>query len=320
MDAVGFPETLREAVVYFADVDVAIDCFAKVRWPEGVECPTCGSKDVIYLKNQRRWKCRNDHPKRQFSVKVGTIFEDSAIGLDKWLPAIWLVTNCKNGISSYEIARDLGVTQKSAWFMLHRARLAMQARSFDKKLCGEVECDETFIGGKVQNMHRHSKRKIKAVNDGQWGKTLVLGLLQRDGHVRAAVAPNRHKHQVMKHIKTNVEPGSFLATDDYAGYDGLAEQYQHYIVNHAIEYVWGEGRVHTNGMENFWSLLKRTLKGTYVSVDPMHLFRYLDEQCFRFNFRKLTVQERFLIVLSHVIGQRLTYAELTGKTGEVDPI
>jgi transposase-like protein len=306
------PTNLKDAIVFFSDEDVAVEFLRDIRWPGGVECPTCGSKDVYYLKTQRRWKCKNEHSKQQFSVKVGTIFEDSPIGLDKWLPAAWLVTNCKNGISSYELARDLKVTQRTAWFMLHRVRHSMHLLTNDK-LSGECEADETFIGGKVQNMHRRSKRKIKAVNDGNWGKTVVMGLLQRDGDVRAAVAPNRHKAHVTAHIRNNVAPGSFLATDDYTGYDGLAEDYQHYIVNHAMEYVWGQGRVHTNGMENFWSLLKRTLKGTYVSVDPFHLVRYIDEQCFRFNKRRLTDAERFVIVLAQTIGRRLTYNELTGK-------
>jgi transposase-like protein len=306
------PTNLKDAIVFFSDEDVAVEFLRDIRWPDGVECPTCGSKDVYYLKTQRRWKCKNEHPKQQFSVKVGTIFEDSPIGLDKWLPAAWLVTNCKNGISSYELSRDLKVTQRTAWFMLHRVRHSMHLLSNDK-LSGECEADETFIGGKVQNMHRRSKRKIKAVNDGNWGKTVVMGLLQRDGDVRAAVAPNRHKAHVTEHIRNNVAPGSFLATDDYTGYEGLAEHYQHYIVNHAMEYVWGQGRVHTNGMENFWSLLKRTLKGTYVSVDPFHLVRYIDEQCFRFNKRRMTDGERFVIVLAQTIGRRLTYDELTGK-------
>lgn len=318
MDAAGFPETLQEAIVYFSDQSVAIDFLKQVRWPEDVECPTCGSTEVIYLKNQRRWKCKNDHPKRQFSVKVGTIFEDSPVGLDKWLPAAWLVSSCKNGISSYELAKDLGVTQKTAWFMLHRVRVAMRARSFDTKLCGEVEADETWVGGKTHNMHRHSKRKIRAVNDGHWGKTIVLGLLERKGHVRAMVAPNRKAPHVNANIKNNVELGSSLYTDDANVYKDLNGEFVHQYIDHVASYV--NGRVHTNGLENFWSLLKRTLVGTYVSVDPIHLFRYLDEQCFRYNFRKLTDQEKFMIVIAHVIGQRLTYAELTGKTGEVDPI
>lgn len=303
------PETLQEAIQFFSDPDVATEFLRDIRWPDGVECPTCGSKEVIYLKNQRRWKCRSNHPKQQFSAKVGTIFEDSPIGLDKWLPAAWLIMTCKNGISSYELSRDLGVTQKTAWFLLHRVRLAMQAESF--KLSGEIEGDETFIGGKVRNMHKRSKRKIEAMNDGNWGKTVVLGLLERKGHVRAMVAPNRKTRHVHSHVLQNVEPGSALYTDEADVYKQLNGEFVHAFVNHLSQYV--EGRVHINGLENFWSLLKRTLGGTYVSVDPLHLFRYLDEQCFRYNFRKLTDGERFLILIAQVIGRRLTYAQLVGK-------
>ncbi len=318
MDGSGFPETLHEAITYFADPDVATTFIRDIRWPNGIECPTCGSGDVLYLPNQRRWKCRSKHPKQQFSVKNGTIFEESPVGLDKWLPAMWLVTNCKNGISSYEIARDLGVTQKTAWFMDHRIRLAMRAKSFDSKLCGEIEADETFIGGKVRNMHKRSKRRIKANNDGNWGKTVVLGLLERNGHVRAMVAPSRKTPHVRNHVLENVEPGSALYTDEADVYKHLNGEFAHAFVNHISQYV--DDRVHINGMENFWSLLKRTLGGTYVSVDPIHLCRYIDEQCFRYNYRKLTDLERFMIVVAQVIGKRITYAELTGKTGEKDPI
>lgn len=289
----ALPTTLQEAIVYFSDPDVATEFVRDLRWPKGVQCPTCGSGNVWYLAAQRRWKCKNRHPKQQFSAKVGTIFEDSALGLDKWLPAVWLVTNCKNGISSYELSRDLGVTQKSGWFMLHRIRLAMQARSFDK-LAGEVEADETFIGGKVNNMHSKSSRKRKARNAELWGKTVVLGLLERNGDVRAAVAPNRRKEHVHGHVRMHVEPGSTLYTDEFVNYSTLPE-FAHQFVDHVQQYV--NGRVHTNGLENFWSLLKRTLGGTYVSVDPFHLIRYVDEQCFRYNYRKLTDMERFLRIM-----------------------
>jgi transposase-like protein len=304
------PTSLKDAIVYFADQDVAIEFFRDIRWPNGVECPTCGSKDVYYLATQRRWKCKNAHPKQQFSVKLGTIFEDSPIGLDKWLPAVWLVTNCKNGISSYELSRDLDVTQRTAWFMLHRVRHAMRLLSFEK-LSGEVEADETFIGGKIQNMHKTARRRIRAKEGETWGKTVVLGLLQRDGQMRAAVAPNRRKHAVDGNVRLNVEPGSTIYTDDFTSYMYLSDEYVHEMVNHLEAYV--KGRVHTNGLENFWSLLKRGLKGTYVSVDPFHLARYLDEQCFRFNQRHLTDAERFVIVLAQTIGRRMTYDELTGK-------
>jgi transposase-like protein len=305
------PTTLKEAIVYFSDMDVATGFVRDIRWPKGVECPTCGSKQVSYLSTRRVWKCKNKHPRRQFTVKVGTIFEDSPLGLDKWLPAVWLVTNCKNGISSYELSKDLGVTQKSAWFMLHRVRLAMQSQSFEK-MSGEIEADETYVGGKVANMHRRSKRKIKAVNEGNWGKSIVLGLLHREtGEVRAKVAPSRRKHPIHENITANVNPGAILYTDIHHGYDDLPAEILRQAVNHLSSYV--EGRVHVNGLENFWSLLKRTLGGTYVSVDPMHLFRYLDEQCFRYNRRYLTDAERFALVIGQVIGRRITYAQLTGK-------
>jgi transposase-like protein len=307
---VPLPTNLKDAIVYFSDQDVAIEFFRDVRWPNGAECPTCGSKDVYYLKTQRRWKCKNEHPKQQFSVKVGTIFEDSPIGLDKWLPAVWLVTNCKNGISSYELARDLKVAQRTAWFMLHRVRHAMRMLSFEK-MSGEIEADETFIGGKVINMHKAKKRRVQQFGR-RGNKTTVLGLLERErGEVRALVAPSHSKRHVEPHIYTNVATGSSIYTDCCASYEDLGGDFAHQMVDHISAYV--DGRVHTNGLENFWALLKRALKGTYVSVDPCHLFRYLDEQCFRFNKRRLTDAERFVIVLAQTIHRRLTYDELTGR-------
>jgi transposase-like protein len=306
------PTNLKDAIVYFSDQDVAIEFLRDIRWPNGVTCPTCGSKDVTYLATQRRWKCKVKHSQQQFSVKVGTIFEDSPIGLEKWLPATWLVTNCKNGISSYELSRDLDVTQRTAWFMLHRVRHAMRLVSFEK-FEGETEADETFIGGKLKNMHMKSKRRNRAGREGSnWGKSVVLGLLNREsGEVRAKVASNRNKKAVHGNLRENVAIGSKLYTDDFNAYMDLKPDFIHDVVNHLESYV--NGRVHTNGMENFWSLLKRTLGGTYVSVDPFHLFRYLDEQCFRFNKRRMTDVERFIIVLAQSIGRRITYDELTGK-------
>jgi transposase-like protein len=312
------PKTLQEAIQYFTDPVNCREYLMPRRWPNGVECPTCGTKKVSFLANQNRWQCSNKHSKRQFSIKVGTIFEDSPLGLDKWLPAVWFVTNCKNGISSYEIHRDLGVTQKTAWFMLHRIRAAMQEQN-DAKLSGEIEADETFVGGKIQNMHKKSRRKIKADNDPAWGKTIVLGLLERDGKVRAAVAPNRRKHAVHTHITDNVAKGSKIYTDDFNAYDNLPEGFDREFVNHLSAYV--RDRVHTNGLENFWSLLKRTLKGTYVSVDPAHLFRYLDEQSFRYNNREaMSDADRFSAVLSQIVGKRVTYAQLIGKEEETKPV
>ncbi len=310
MDKVGNPETLIEAILHFSDLDVATEFVASLRWPDGPVCPACGLVDEkhYYLKTRRVWKCRSC--KKQFSVKRGTIFEDSPIGLDKWLPAVWLIANCKNGISSYELAKDLGVTQKTAWFMLHRIRLAMQTGTFEK-LDGQVEADETFIGGKARNMHK-SKREQKISGRGASGKVAVLGLLERHGKVRTKVVPNTKWRTLQVEVRQNVESGSEVHTDALRAYRGLDPEYLHKVVDHAEKYV--DGHVHTNGIENFWSLLKRGIKGTYVSVEPYHLFRYLDEQAFRFNEREVEDRDRFAKALESAADRRLTYGELTGQT------
>jgi transposase-like protein len=307
------PTTLLEAIRYFSDPDVCLNFMVKLRWPDGiVKCPTCGSPEVRFLASRRIWECKTKHPKRQFSVKVGTIFEDSALGLDKWLAAIWMIANDKNGISSYEIHRALGVTQKTAWFMLHRIRLAMQDGSVEK-LSGTVEADESFIGGKARNMHKH-KRALKITGTGGAGKTIVAGLLERhsDQHskIKASVIQDRSGDTLQPLVRAHVAKGSELFTDDLAAYDGLGADYQQAFINHAEKYV--EGRVHTNGLENFWSLLKRALGGTYVSVEPFHLFRYLDEEAFRFNERGKNDAGRFNKVAKSVTGKRLTYKKLIG--------
>jgi transposase-like protein len=307
------PRTLQQAIIHFADPDNCLNFMVERRWPNGVECPTCGSKEVRFISTRRLWECKSQHSKRQFSAKIGTIFEDSALPLDKWLIAIWMVANCKNGVSSYEVHRALGITQKSAWFMLHRIRLAMQTQSF-VKLGGkgkEVEVDETFIGGKARNMHPAVHRR-RIVQGGPHDKVIVMGMLERGGEVRAQVLPHRRKPLIQQEVRNHVAADSALMTDKLQSYDGLIRDYCHYVIDHAEAYV--DGKVHTNGLENFWSLLKRGLKGTYVSVEPFHLFRYLDEQTFRYNFRKLEHDGlRFEHVASHVIGKRLTYSELTGK-------
>ena len=305
------PQNLLEAVRYFSDLDVCVEFVAKLRWAAGPVCERCGGIEHSYLKTRRLWKCKSC--KRQFSVKVGTIFEDSALGLDKWLPAIWLIANSKNGISSHELARALGVTQKSAWFMLHRIRLAMQTGSFDK-FTGEVEVDETFIGGRARNMHA-KVRKAKEISHSNLHKTLAFGALERndDGpsQVSVAVIDDRSRETLRAEIDARVETGSAIYSDEWRGYTGLESDYAHKTVNHAVEYVVGQ--VTTNGIENFWSLLKRGLHGTYVSVEPFHLFRYLDERVFTFNTRDLTDLGRFSVALSQISGRRLTYAALTGQ-------
>ncbi len=260
-----------------------------------------------FLSTRGIWKCKGCE--KQFSVKLGTIFEDSPLGLDKWLPAVWLTANSKNGISSHELGRALGVTQKSAWFMLHRIRLAMQTGSFDK-LNGEVEVDETYIGGKARNMHK-GVRDQKITSRGTADKTIVVGVRQRDGETRASVIPDTKRRTLQKQVADNVMYGSTVYTDDLRSYSGLDFAYNHATVDHAEKYV--DGRAHTNGIENFWSLLKRGLNGTYVSVEPFHLFRYLHERLFAYNLRELDDYGRFAAVLRAVTGRRLTYAGLTGK-------
>lgn len=309
--------SLLQAIRHFGDKENCRKFMVQMRWADGVvRCPNCGSDDVVYLATQDRYKCYGKHPKAQFSLKVGTIFEDSPIGLDKWLPAAWLVINCKNGISSYELHRDLGVTQKTAWFMLHRVRLAMQTGTFTTPLSGEVEVDETFIGGKARNMHA-DKRAERIHGRGVTGKAVVMGMLERGGHVRVKVVAKRNKKTLQTEIKNNVAPGSEIFSDELLSYWGLDQDFIHQIINDAEEYV--RGNVHTNGMENFWSLLKRGLNGTYISVEPFHLFRYLDEQMFRYNYRDLSDAQRFQAVVKQIVGRRVTYAELTGKTESVQP-
>jgi len=316
------PKTLQEAIRYYSDPDVTFAILVAVRWPNGVTCQTCGDKTPIFLPHRRLWECRNKHAKRQFSVKKNTIFESSPIGLDKWFTAIWLIDNCKNGVSSMELHRAIGVTQKTAWFMLHRVRLAMQRGSFEK-IGGEVEVDETYIGGKARFMHAH-KRAEKIKGTGGMGKVAVMGLLARHGNgkdhstVRTEVVENVKRPTLHERIAEHVEPGSEVFTDALKSYEKLPPEYVHKVIDHAECYV--KGNVHTNGLENFWSLLKRSIKGTYTSVEPFHLFRYLDEQAFRFNERKLTDAERFAETLASVAGKRLTYKELIGETASPEPL
>jgi transposase-like protein len=303
------PGTLVEAIRYFADQDVCVEFVAKLRWPDGPVCPRCEGREHSYLTTRRLWKCKSC--KKQFSVKVGTIFEDSAIKLDTWLIAIWLIANSKNGISSHELGRALGITQKSAWFVLQRIRLAMQAGSFDN-FDGEVEIDETFIGGKARNMHPRV-RKQKITGRGMAGKVTVAGALQRGGKVRVAVIEDTKRGTLEAHVREHVAEGATVYTDALGSYKDLTDLgYEHRTIDHAEKYV--DGRIHTNGLENFWCLLKRGLKGTYISVEPFHLFRYLDERVFTYNMRELTDLGRFSAVLAAVSGRRLTYAQLTGRT------
>jgi transposase-like protein len=310
-----FPMTLTECVRYFADPKVCLEFMAQLRWPDGVECPRCGRKDVRFISTRGLWECKGKHAKKQFSVKVGTVLEDSALPLDKWLIAIWIEANSKNSCSSYELAATLGITQKSAWFMQQRIRLAMQKGSFRAPLSGEVEIDETFIGGKARNMHP-GKRKAKG--SGVVGKAVVLGLLERHGEVRTKVVGNNRRSTLYPEIRKHVESGSNVFTDKLHTYDNLGLiHYFHHVIDHAECYV--KGNVHTNGLENFWALFKRCIKGTHVSVEPFHLFRYLDAETFRFNNRKNSPLGRFLLASAGVIGKRLTYKSLIGEADKELP-
>jgi len=321
------PKTLTAAIAFYADKNYAFNAAVELRWPGGkVLCPRCNGAKHSFIKTRKIWFCYDC--KKQFTVKVGSIFEDSPLGLDKWMTAVWMIANCKNGISSYELGKALGVRQNSAWFMLHRIREAMKgSKMFKLGGSGEggpVEVDEAFIGPNPQKMHRTRRLKLRKAENGMIAKTIVMGMLDRDSRqVRAQVVPNVRRETLQNAILNQIEGGAKVYTDNHYGYDNLeylgAQDYIHETVTHINEYVRGE--VHTNGIENFWSLLKRTLRGTYVAVEPFHLDAYVTEQVFRFNNRAtkdnpLNDADRFALVMSQVGGKRLTYAQLTGKTGQ----
>jgi transposase-like protein len=307
----GTPKTLLEAITYFADPARAHAYAVKYRWPNGIACPRhgCGSADVQVLYSRNMWRCKEC--KRDFSVKVGTIFEHSPIPLTKWLPAIWLLTNTKNGTSSCELARDLGVTQKTAWFMFHRIREGMRGKTY-ARLGPRVEVDETYVGGRKRVSHPLAALGRKHLGP-RAGKTIVLGLVERSernraGNVRAMVVPNVTRATLHGAISEHVERGSTVYTDSWPAYTGLLD-YMHYVINHDEDYV--RGHIHTNTIENFWSLLKRSLKGTYICARPFHLSRYVDEQAFRFNTRDVKDGIRFAMALKRTDDTRLTYKTLT---------
>lgn len=314
----SYPTTLQDAIKYFSDEQTCINAVAEMRWEDGkVVCEGCGEiGNTIWLANQKRWKCRGC--KKQFSVKQGTIFHDSPLGLDKWFVAMWMLANCRNGVSSHELARTIGITQKSAWHMLHRIRKAMEDQD-GGKLGGDgkiVEADETFVGGKVKNMHK--SRRVKGMNYSAGnGKAIVMGMLERGGKVRAGVIADRKLSTMREPVAETVAEGSKLMTDEHACYPFIAKEQSlaHEVIEHIEGYV--RAHVHTNGIENFWSTLKRGLNGTYISVEPFHLDRYVDEQVFRFNRRgkEFNDASRFKSVLKDVVGRQLTFAELTGRVG-----
>lgn len=308
----NLPTTLLGVTKYLSDPQVCIDIVKFMRWGESEPvCQHCGETGAYFLASRKIFKCKKC--RKQFSVKMGTIFEESAVGLNKWLIAIWQLVNCKNGISSYELGKGIGVTQRTAWFMLQRIRTAMSNGTIEK-MTGTIEIDEAYIGGLPKNMHQSKKARFVSRYTRQFprNKTAVVGMVERGGQVRAKVVHKGNtlkREDVMPIIKQNIEPESHVMTDEAVMYRDLWEKYVHATINHSREYV--RGNVHTNSIENFWSLLKRSIKGTYVSVSPVHLQKYVEEQVFRYNTRQGNDRERFIAVLNQVSGKRMTYAELT---------
>jgi transposase-like protein len=314
------PKTLMDAIKHFSSIANCLEYLIPIRWPKGITCPNCGSIEHGFLSTRHLWKCKAC--KKQFSLKQGTIMEDSPLSYDKWMTAIWLIANAKNGISSYEIHRAIGITQKSAWFLLHRIRLAMNTGSFVKK-SGTIEGDETFIGGKAKNMHK-DRRENLIKGRGPIGKAIVMGLLERGdkaggqpSQMMAMVIADRSADTLQGQIRASVEAGSEIMTDEWVGYEGLDADYIHNVINQSIKY--SEGNIHTNGAENFWTLFKRCINGTYVSVECDHLPAYLDEEAFRFNERKGKDKDRFVNVLQGITGRRVTYKRLIDNGDEWVP-
>ncbi len=304
------PQSLLEAVRYFSDLGVCHDYMRRIKWPRGkITCPDCGSDRIGEIKTRHLLRCKDC--RKQFSHKVGTIFEDSPLGLDKWFVAVWCVANCKNGISSHELGRALGVTQKTAWFMLHRIRLAMEADDGDG-FDGPAEADTTYVGGKAENMHK--RRREKTIQGrGSVGKVPVHGVLQRTvgdelSQVRVSVLGSENQAELLRQIRGRVRHGAAVYTDAASAYGDLCLTHVHRAVDHSMSYV--DGEAHTNGLENFWSLFKRALGGTYIAVAPFHLFRYVEEEAFRFNNRLKSDFGRFFAILSRVVGKRPTYRVL----------
>jgi transposase-like protein len=311
MDKQPIPETMLEAARQFADPQIAHDFWVQMRWPTGVACPlACGSVRVAYMPKRRRWYC-NDC-KGQFTAKVGTVFEDSPIGFDKWLPAMWLIASNRNGISSYELARGIKVTQRTAWFMLHRIREAMQDDNFTM-LSGTVEVDETYVGGKVRNKSLKQRRAMLRKGTVTDYKTAVLGMVERKGRVRAWVVPHVSAKTLLPSLVNSIDKETTVYTDGSLVYKHINQYFKtHSSVNHNIEeYV--RGNVHTNNIECFWAVLKRTIGGTYTHVNPRHLDRYLAEQVFRFDERENKDGLRFVKAIKGADSKRLTYKRLTSK-------
>lgn len=299
--------SIIQLVAKFPNEKACLEHLKQLRWKDGIVCPHCGSERKIYtFKDNKTFKCGDC--RKKFTAKVGTIFEDSPLPLQKWFMAIYLITAHKKGISSLQLSRDIDVTQKTAWFMLQRLRYASKTKSFNRNLSNMVEVDETYVGGKEKN--KHASKKTSG-NQGRSTKTKtpVVGMKERDGEIRAETVEDTKSMTIKNLLVDNVVIGSKVFTDEYLSYRGIGFIYDHLYVKHnAGEYV--NGIVHTNGVENFWSMLKRGIVGIYHHVTPKHLDLYLGEFTFRYNSREMSEEERFNMLLTRVQG-RLQYKELT---------
>lgn len=295
-------DTLFQMMAAFPDEQSAIDHFTAIRWADGAYCPLCGSTRVYHFSDKRTHKCGDC--RKRFSIKVGTIFEDSKIELRKWLMAVWLITSHKKGIASTTLAKDLGVTQKTAWFMLHRLRHAARTQSFNKPLEGEVEIDETYVGGKAANRHKGDPKN----GPGTSGKTPVIGAMERGGAVVATVIDKASTNNLDGFAHAVIKPGARVATDEHSGYRHLGRTFDHGVVRHSAGEYSRDG-IHTNGIEGFWALLKRQIVGIHHYVTPKHLTRYVNESAWRFNLREMEEGARVNALLAETNG-RLRYKEL----------
>ena len=296
--------SLLQLVTAIPDEAAAIEHFTAIRWVNGPFCPLCGSIKVYHFADKKTHKCGDC--RKRFSIKVGTIFEGTKIPLRSWLMAMWLITSHKKGIASTQLAKDLKVTQKTAWFMLHRLREAAATKSFTQPLKNFVEADETFVGGKKKNMHKYKREEVKG--RGPAGKEMVIGFLERGGEFRAFHV-EKGKPFLGAMLAKHVQPGSNLLTDEFPGYAHMGSNYFHYAVNHSAgEYV-RDGFIHCNSVEGAWSLLKRQIYGIHHWVSPKHLNRYVSEMTWRYNRRSMDEASRLNALITGSDG-RLTYKAL----------
>jgi len=296
-------QTLPQLFAAFPTEQSAVDYFTAIRWAAGQFCPLCGCMDEAKIGRlskggvpTNQYKCYDCRQK--FSIRVGTIFQDTKLPLRTWFAAIWMITNHPKGIASTTLATDLGITQKSAWFVLHRLRHAARTDSFNRQLSGEVAADETYLGGKDRNRHL----KDRGGRQGPKGKTMVMGIVEKDGEVRAGVLESSAGYMLQDVIREHVEPGAVVVTDEHYGYRGLAKDYDHRTVKHrAGQYVAKDGST-TNAVESLWSLFKRQYHGTHHWISPKHLDAYLCEMTFRQNRRGVDRGQRVTDLLAGTEG------------------